>query len=116
MPVFALGPGTHFAAEFMSDEVQPIADTEHRQPKPEHTLIGGRSILIVDRRWTSAQNDAGRPIGFDLFQRDGTRQDNRKYFEFADAARNQLRILRTKVENDDGLFFHEQFSLIRGGV
>ena len=66
------------------------------------------------RKKASAQNDAGRPVALDLIQWGGTGQDNGKYFEFADAARNELRVLRTEVENDDGLFFHEQFSLIRG--
>ena len=70
--------------------------------------------MIVNGRRASAQNDASRPIALDLIQWSSTGQDNGKYFEFADAARNKLRVLRTEVENDDGLFFHEQFSLIHG--
>lgn len=72
--------------------------------------------MIVNGRWASAQNDTGRPVAFDLIQRSSTGQDHGKYFEFADAARNELRVLRTEVENDDGLFFHEQLFLIRAGV
>jgi hypothetical protein len=72
--------------------------------------------MIVNGRRPSAQNDADRPIALDFIQRGGTGEDDGKYFEFADAARNQLRVLRTEVENDDGLFFHEQLFLIRGSV
>jgi hypothetical protein len=100
----------------MRDEVQAVADTEHRQAQRKHAVVGGRSIVIVNRRRASAQDDAGRPIALDLIQWSGTGQDNGKYFEFADAARNKLGVLRTEVENDDGLFFHEQFSLIRDRV
>ena len=64
--------------------------------------------MIVNGRRAAAQNNAGRPIALDFIQWGGTRQDDGKYFEFADAARNELRVLRTEVENDDGLFFHEQ--------
>ena len=31
MAIFALRPRTHFAAQLMSDEVQAVADTQHRQ-------------------------------------------------------------------------------------
>jgi hypothetical protein len=112
MSVFTLRPRTHFAAELVRYEVQSIADAEHGQTKPEHTLIGGRSILIVNGRRTTTQNDACGPVALDLFQWGRTGEDNGKHFKFADTARNQLGILRTEVENSDGLVFHEQFSLI----
>src|SRR5690242_18630352 len=114
MAIFALWPRTHLPAQLVGDEVQAITDTEHRQPKREDTVIGGGSVVIVNGRRASAQDDAGRPIALDLIQWSCTGQDNGKYFKFADASRNKLSVLRTEVENDDGLFFHEQFSLIRG--
>src|SRR5438105_1623164 len=110
MAIFALWSGTHFSAQLVSDEVQAIANAQHRQAKREDTVVGGRSVVIVNGRRPPAQNDAGRPITLNLTQGGGTGQDNGKYFEFADAARNKLRVLRTEVENDNGLFFHEQFS------
>jgi hypothetical protein len=97
----------------MRDEVETITNTEHRQTKGQHAVIGRRSVMIVNRRRPSAQNNADRPVAFDLIQRSGTRQDDGKYFEFADAASNKLRVLRTEVEDYDGLFFHGQLFLIR---
>jgi len=93
--------------------MQAVADAEHGQTEGENAIIGGRRVLIVNGRRTSAQDNAGRPIALDFIQRRGTRQDNGKDFKFADAARNKLRVLRAKVEDYDGLFFHEQLFLIR---
>ena len=115
-PYSRLGPGTDFASELVRDEVQAVADAEHRQAKRKHAVVGGRSVMIVNGRRSPAQNDAGRPVALDFTQRSGTGQDNGKYFKFADAARNELRVLRAEVENDDGLFFHEQLFPIRAGV
>jgi cysteinyl-tRNA synthetase len=53
-------------------------------------------------------------IAIDLFKRRRARKDNGKNFQFTDAARNKLRVLRTEVEDDNGLGFHEQFCPIRG--
>jgi hypothetical protein len=72
--------------------------------------------VIVNGRRPSAQDNAGRPVALNFIQRRGTRQDNGKNFEFTDAARNKLRVLRAKVEDYDGLFFHEQLFLIRAVV
>ena len=116
MAVLALGAGTDFASELVRDEVQAVADAEHRQAECEHAIIGWRSVMIVNGRGSPAQNNAGRPVALDFTQRGGAGQDDRKYFKFADAARNELRVLRAEVENDDGLFFHEQLFPIRATV
>src|SRR5689334_8919378 len=111
-----LGSCNHLATQFVGNKVETVTDAKHGQPKREHAFIGWWSILIVDGRRSPARNDASRPIAFYFFKRGRARQDNGKYFKFADAARNELCILRTEVENDDGLVFHEQFSLIPGRV
>jgi hypothetical protein len=72
--------------------------------------------MIVNGRRPSAQNNARRPVALDFIQWGRAGQDNGKYFKFADAARNKLRVLRTEVEDYDGLFFHGQLFLIRGWV
>src|SRR5262249_35070271 len=116
MPIFPLGAGTHSAAEFVNDIMQPITDAEHGKAKRQNTFIGGRRIYVIDGRWTTAQDDAGRPVALDLIQGRVTRENCGKDLQFTDAARNKLRIMRAKVEDDNGLVFHEQFSLIRSRV
>src|SRR5579864_1816280 len=111
--IFTLRAGTNFATELVRDEVQTIADAEHGESKGKHAIVGRRRVVIVNGGRASAQNDADRPVAFDLIEWSSTRQDDGKYFEFADAARNKLRVLRAKVEDYDGLFFHEQLFLIR---
>src|SRR5690242_3390812 len=97
----------HLTAKLLRDEVQAVADAEHGQPEAKHSFIGRRSVPIVDRRWPAAQNNSRWFVALDLSKRGGTGQNGGKDLQLADAARNQLRVLRTEVENDDGLGFHE---------
>src|ERR1051326_7636900 len=112
MPIFPLGAGTHSAAEFVNDVVQSITDSEHREAESQHSFIGGRGVCVINGRRTPAQYDAGRPVALDLIQGCVTGEDRGKNLQFADTARNKLRILRAEVEDDNSLVFHEQFSLI----
>src|SRR5260221_5492905 len=114
--ILAPGAGTDLAAELVGDEVQSVADAEHRKTQGEDAVVGGRSVVVIDRRRPSTQNDARRTIALDFVKRGAAGQDDGENFQFADAAGNELRVLRAEIENNNGLVFHEQFSLIRGGV
>ena len=104
--VLALGGGTHLAAQVMHDELQTVADAEHGNAQFEHFGIGGRSIVIVDRRRSAGENHAQRLKRSNLRERRGAGQHNGKNILFADASRNQLRVLRTKIENYNRLRSH----------
>ena len=90
----------------MHHEVEAITDSQHGLAHCEHTSIGLRSIRVVDRRGSARQDDADRRIAVDFVEGRRTRQDHGENVLFTDAARNKLGVLRTKVENDDGLGFH----------
>jgi len=45
-------------------------------------------------------------IAADFIQAGGAWEDDGKDVLFADAARDELRILRAKIEDDDGVGFH----------
>ena len=104
--VLALSRGTHLPAERIHHELQTVADTEHRNAEIEDTLVGQWSILVVHRRRPARQNNPHRRVAANFFQAGVERQHDRENFLFADAARNQLRILRPEVEDNDGLGFH----------
>ena len=67
--------------------------------------IGGR-VGVVDRRRASGEDDACGRVALDFFQRSGAGQDDGEDVLFADATRDELRVLRAEVEDDDRLGFH----------
>src|ERR1700761_2105082 len=98
MTVFALWPGNHLAAHLMRNEVQAVADAKYRQAKRKHAVVCRRRVLVIHRRRASAQDNAGGLVTFYFIQRGRAGQDNGKNFQFTDAARNELRVLRTEGE------------------
>ena len=100
--VFALYARAHFAAEFVGNELQAVADAEHGHAERKHALVGRRRIGVVNRAWTAGKNDADRVIVLDFRQGGGTGQNGGENILLADAARNQLGILRAEIEDDDG--------------
>ena len=104
--VLPLITGDNFAAELVRHELQSVADAEHRNAEMQHALIGGWRVVIVNRAWASGQDDAGRIVLLHFRQRGGTGEDYGKDVLFADAARNELGVLRAEVEDDDRLSVH----------
>src|SRR5665213_3560009 len=106
MAVFALFSRMHLAAERVHHVLQAITNAENGNAQVEYALIGNRSVFVVNRGGASGQNNSYRRITANLGQRRIAGKDNGKNVLFTDAARNQLRILSAKVEDDDGLVFH----------
>ena len=102
MAVFPLYARTHFAAKFVSNELQPVANAEHGHSHGKDAFVGRRCIGIVNRAGPAGKNDADRVVILDFRQRGGTRQNGGENVLLADAARNQLRILRAEIKDDDG--------------
>ena len=99
-------PPTHLAAQMMRDELQPVADAENGHAQIEHLRIGGRRVRVVHRAGAARQHDADRLVRLNFFKGGGAGQHSGKDVLFADAARDQLRVLRAKVQNDDRLGVH----------
>jgi hypothetical protein len=105
--VLALVGRPHLAAERVHHELQPVTNAEHRYAQIEDAPVRGRGIFVVDRPGCSREHNAyGRAV-LDLVERGRAGQHDGKNILFADAARDELGILRAKVEDDDGLGFHE---------
>ena len=90
----------------MDDEVQPIADAQHRQAQLKKFRVGGRGVGIVDRRRPAGEDEAERVqrLNFGDGRRAG--QHHGEDILLANPPRDQLRILRTEIEDDDGLGGH----------
>ena len=112
MSVLAALRSADFAAEHMHHQLQAITDTKHRKTEIEHVAVGAGRVCIVDRGWTTGEDNSNRVIAANFLERGGARKNNREDILFADAARYQLGILRAKVEDNDGLGFHGRVSQI----
>ncbi len=114
--VLALVGGAHFAAQLVHHELQAVADAQHRQSEVQDALVRWRRIGVVDGRRPAGQHDAGRMIAFDFVEGRVAGKDDGEDVLFADAARDELRILRAKVEDDDRLRFHHLLCQRTGAV
>ncbi len=104
--VLALVGGAHFAAQLVHHELQAVTDAQHRQSEMQDALVRRRRVGVVDGRRPARQHDARGRVALDFVERGGAGQDDGEDVLFADAARDELRILRAKVEDDDRLRFH----------
>src|ERR1700751_3703910 len=101
MPILTLVGTTHLPPERMHHQLQTVADAKYRYAHSEYARVGRGSILVVNRRRPARQHDAHRRVASDFLKSGVAGKNDRKDSLFADAARNQLRILRSEVEDDD---------------
>ena len=106
VPVLALVGRHHFATQRVDHVLQAVTDAEHRNPEVKDAGIGDGRVVVVDRTGSAGKHDARGRIAADLLKTGGAGEDDGEDFLFADAARDELGILRAKVEDDDGLSFH----------
>ena len=90
-----------FASELLRHVVQSVAYAEHRDSEMQHLLVGDGSVFFVDGRRASRQDDAAGAVALDLFEGSGAGKYDGEDVLFADAARNELGVLRAEVKNDD---------------
>src|SRR5712671_6783164 len=103
MTVLALVRRANLAAERVHHELQSIADTENGHAQLEDARVRGRGIFVVDRPRRSREHDTHWGVALDFIEGSRARQHDGENVLFADAACDELRILRAKVEDDDGL-------------
>ena len=99
--VFTLLSRLDFAAQILRQQLHPVADAEHGEAEFEERAIGQRRRLGIHARRAARQDDA---LGFerrDLRGGNVVAQDDRIDVALADAPRNDLRVLRAKIQDDD---------------
>ncbi len=102
MTVFARRSRLNPPAQVMHDEVQPVADAEHGNVHRKQRRVGGGRVRIVDRAGPAGEDQSQRLECANLLDRRGAGQHHGEDVELADAARDQLGVLRAEVQNDDG--------------
>src|SRR5215467_7104014 len=101
MSVLAFGGGAHLAAQMMRNELQAIADAEHRLAEAQQRRVGTRRVGVIDRAGSTRKNDAERFVAFNFCKLCRAWEDHGKDILLANAARDQLCVLGTKVKDDD---------------
>jgi hypothetical protein len=87
----------------MRNELKAVTDAQQGDPLLQDARVCRRSIGIVDRARTTGKDQTSRSIGTDLLQRRSAGQHNGKNTHLPDPAGDQLRVLRAKIEDDNGL-------------
>jgi hypothetical protein len=101
MSVLAFVRRPNLTAQRMDHELQPVADPQHGQTEFEYALVRGGSIFVVNRAWAPGEDYPHRRIATNFLKASSAGKNDGKDVLFADAARNELRILRSKVEDND---------------
>ncbi len=106
MAIFALGRSAHLAAHVVNDEVKSVTNTQHGRVELEQSRIGGRRVGVVHRRGAAGEDDADWLVGLNFSERCGAWQDDGEDILLANTPRDQLRILRAEIEDNDCLGVH----------
>ena len=111
--VLARGGGFDVAAEVVDDELQAVADAEDGDAEGEERGVGGGGVGVVDGAGAAGEDDAAGRERADLVEGRGAGKDDGEDVELADAAGDELGVLRAEVEDDDCLGVHE--GIVNGG-
>ena len=92
----------HRAAERLGHRLEPVADAERRYPGVEERGVDARGTLRVDTGRAARQDHRRRVLRQHLGDRHPVWDDLAVDVRLADAAGDQLRVLRTEVDHQDG--------------
>ena len=109
-------PGHYLPSELVHHPLQPVADAKHGEAEFEDLLIGRWRVRVIDRAGSARQDNADRILGLDLFEFGCAGEDDGENVQLANATRDELRVLRAEVEDDDAFeskVFHVLASQIR---
>src|SRR6266478_7323062 len=98
-PIFAAFCFLDLAAERMCNPLHPVANPQYRNSQRKHPWVALWGTRVINRAWPAGQNDSRGLQLADLFERRCARQNGGEHLLFADAARNQLRILPAEIED-----------------
>ena len=99
--VLALVRGAYFAAQMMGEKLQAITDAEDRQSQGQHVRVRGRRIRVVDRAGASGEDQPDGMMRLDFGDGSGAGKDDREDILLSYAARDELRVLAAKIQDDD---------------
>jgi hypothetical protein len=104
--VLALGSRAHLAAQVVNDELESVADAQHRHAQFQQFGVGGGGVRVVDRRGAAGEDDAERVERLNLAEGRRTGQHHGKNVLLARTPGDELRVLRAEIEDNNCLGVH----------
>ena len=104
LSVFAHRRGADLCAEFLTHQLHAVADAEHRHAEMEQLIRAGAGAGKIAAVRSAGEDDAGEPVALHAFNGCVRREQLAVYAGFADAPRDELVILRSKIDDYDS--FH----------
>jgi hypothetical protein len=102
-PVFTLGARLDLAAQVVRHELLAVTDAEDRDTQRKNGRIALRRVFVVDALRAAAENDGARVDGANRVRGKRAGLNFAVDVTLADAARDELRVLRAVIEDQDGL-------------
>jgi hypothetical protein len=99
--VFRMRRTLHAASEGMTEKLVPITDAQQRQPGTPEGGVGPRCTLSIHACRTAAQNCGGETLRLQLLRIGVTRTEFARDTAFSDAPGDELRVLRTEIQDGD---------------
>jgi hypothetical protein len=90
------------ASEGRCHHLEAVADAERGDPEIEDLGVERRSTFFVDARGAPGEDDAHGVLLGDLGGRDRVRHDLGVHAGLAHTARDELRVLRSEIDDEDG--------------
>ena len=101
LPEFGCARPLDDAAELERHQLHSVADAERRDPELEHVAIHPRRIVGVHRGGPAGKDQRVRIPRPHLLRADRVRHELRIHARLAHAARDQLRVLPTEIDDED---------------
>ena len=89
------------ATQVVRHELHAVADAQHGQTKLQYGRVRIWRVRVIHRAGPTGKDDANRVKRLNRIERCSTRQNDGEDLGLAHATRNQLRVLRAKVEDDN---------------
>ena len=106
LAVFPFRSTGDLAPQHVHHQLAAVADAQNRNAPGIDFRINGRSIRQIDTVGTSGKNNALGILGADGGKRGAIRVNLAINIAFANATRNQLVILATKVNDNNSFLLH----------
>src|SRR5687768_14303823 len=113
MAVLALLAVLHLTAEKVSHQLNTVADPQHRNAEFKDRGIGMRRLARVHALRTAGEDDAGDIVCAQLLRRRRVVIDFGVDLTLANPACDDLRELRSEVDDGDGLWHGRQWETTR---
>ena len=96
----------HFPAEHVGHQLHAVADAEHGRAEVEQRRVALRRALVRDALRPAGEDDPHRISGAQRLERRVERHDLGVDRQLAQPARDELRVLRAEVQDENGLMRH----------